>query len=117
MIFRQLDENGDWQFGKGKNDIATQNRAIGLNIQTRLLSWFGDCFFDETAGIDYVNRLGSKNTQEILELDIKNTILQSQDVTGINSFSVSVTGRDFMVDYSVETIYSRSFTDRVQGTT
>lgn len=116
MIFRQLDSTNDWTFGKGVNNFSRENAAIGLNIKTRILSWVGDCFFDIDAGIDWVNRLGSKNQRDILELDLRNIILQSEDVTGIIDFKTSLISRDFRADYSVETVYSRSYTDRVEVT-
>lgn len=111
MIFRALDDKNDWCFGKGLQDMATLNQAIGLNIKTRLLSWVGDCFFDMQAGIDWVNRLGSKNQRELLELDIKRVILQSEDVTGIVDFQTSVDGRRFSATYTVTTIYSQEYQD------
>jgi hypothetical protein len=116
MIFRNLDEGGDWTFGKGKNDYVDQNSAIGINIKTRILSWVGDCFFDTEAGIDWINRLGSKNQRELLELDLRNLILQSEGVTGILSFSTNLIGRDFTADYSVQTVYSQSYTDLIEVT-
>lgn len=115
MKHRQLDSSGDWLFGRGLNDIATQNRAIGLDIKTRVLSWFGDCFFDQGAGIDYVNRLDKIRNEGLLELDIRNTILRTEGVTGIISFDFSLIDRGFVVDYSVETIYSKSYSDRIEG--
>lgn len=114
MIFRQLDENNDWTFGKGKNNYARENDAIGLNIKTRIKSWVGDCFFDTGAGIDWVNRLGSKNQRDLLELDLRNIILQSSGVTGIISFDSFLDGRSFSADYSVQTVYSRSYTDSIE---
>lgn len=113
MIFRNLDEDGDWQFGRGKNDYVDLNPAIGLNIKTRLQSWVGDCFFDLEAGIDWVNRLGSKNQRALLEIDLRRVILQSDGVTGLTSFSTEVNGRNFIANYAVNTIYSKSFTDSV----
>ena len=109
MIFRSLDENKDWNFGRGKSDFLDRNEAIGLNIQTRLQSWVNDCFFDLTAGIDWINRLGKKNQRELLELDIKRVILQSEGVTSLISFDTFVNGRNFTADYSVETVYSQSY--------
>lgn len=116
MIFRQLNSDNDWTFGKGKNNFARENDAIGLNIKTRIKSWVGDCFFDTSAGIDWVNRLGSKSQRELLELDLRNIILQSEGVTGINSFSTSLVNRQFTADYSVETVYSKSYTDAIEVT-
>lgn len=113
MIFRNLDINGDWELGRGKSDFVNLNQAIGLNIKTRLQSWVGDCFFDLQAGIDWYNRLGSTAQRELLELDLKRIILQSEGVTGLLSFDTFLNGRNFTADYSVETIYSKSYQDKL----
>lgn len=113
MIFRNLDLNHDWTFGKGKNNFTIENRAIGLNVKTRILSWIGDCFFAQTEGIDWVNRLGSRNQQGILEADLKNLILQSEGVTGIVSFTSELTARAFSASYTITTIYSKEFQDSI----
>lgn len=113
MIFRNLDENGDWMFGKGTNNYVSQNSAIGLNIKTRILSWVDDCFFDLPAGIDWLNRLGSKDQRGLLELDLRRIILQSEGVTGILEFDSTLINRNFTANYSVQTIYSQSFQDSI----
>ncbi len=111
MLFRNLDASNDWTFGKGKGDYVDQNAAIGLNIKTRILSWVGDCFFDLKAGIDWVNRLGSKNQRNLLEIDLRRIILQSEGVTGILSFDTVLVGRKFTANYSVNTVYSKEYRD------
>ncbi len=116
MIFRNLDANHDWQFGKGVNDYATGNNAIALNIQTRILSWVGDCFFALTEGVDWLNRLGSKNQRALLEADLRRIILQSEGVTGINSFAIvfNSDGRTFTATYSINTIYSQAYINSIK---
>lgn len=113
MIIRNLDQNGDWTFGNGLSNYLDRNAAIGLNIKTRLLSWVGDCFFDLNAGIDWINRLGSKNQRGLLESDLRRVILQSFGVTGIISFDTVLVNRVFIANYSVNTIFSKSFTDSI----
>jgi hypothetical protein len=113
MIFRNLTTDGDWSFGRGVGCYVSANQAIGLNIKTRIMSWVGDCFFDIAAGIDWINRLGSKNQRSLLELDLRRIILQSEGVTGILSFDTTLVGRNFTANYSVQTIYSKSFQDTV----
>jgi len=113
MIFRDLDVNGDFTFGKGVNNYTQRNQAIGLNIKTRLFSWFGDCFFDQLAGVDWYNRLGSKNQRELLEADIRRIILQSEGVTGILTFDTIVENREFTANYSVQTVFSQSYQDTI----
>jgi len=114
MIFRELDSSHDWRFGKGKENFTFQNQAIGFNIKTRLLSWVGDCFFDQNAGIDWWNRLGSKNQRVLLELDLKRIVSQSEGVTGIVAFDTNLTGRSFSASYTVNTIYGEEFQDEIE---
>ncbi len=111
MIISNLDKDGDWMFGNGLGNYLTQNAAIGLNIKTRLKSWVGDCFFDTGAGIDWTNRLGSKNQRALLELDLRRVILRSFGVTSIVTFDTVVVDRSFTANYEVNTIYTKAFRD------
>lgn len=113
MIFRNLDSNHDFSFGRGLANYINGNAAIGLNIETRILSWVGDCFFDLAAGIDWANRLGSKNQRALLEVDLRRIILQSYGVTGIVSFDTTLTGRLFKASYTVNTIFSTNYSNTV----
>lgn len=113
MKFRNLDDNHDWTFGRGTGCYVDGNQAIGLNIKTRILSWLNDCFFALDAGIDWYNRLGSKDQRELLEFDLRRIILQSKDVTGILSLDSNLIGRNFTANFSVQTIYSDSFTGEI----
>lgn len=113
MIFRNLDKNGDFTFGKGKNNFVADNEAIKLDIKTRLQEWLGDCFFNMTAGIDYLNRL-DKNERENLEEEIRTVILQTKNVVEIVNFSTSLINRKFKAEYQVRTIFSKAFIDRIE---
>lgn len=106
MRVRSLTSSGDWSFGAGVNNYSLGNIAIAQNIQTRLMSFLGNCFFDTGAGIDWFNLLGNKN-QTALNLAISAVILNTDDVTGILQLSVSLTTlRVLSVSYNVQTIYS-----------
>ena len=109
MIFRNLNSNGDWTFGNGLANYVSGNQAIGLNIQTRIQSFLGDCFFDTGAGIDWANRLGSKNQLTLLEIDLKRIILQSYGVVGIVAFNPVLTGRSFTLSCTINTIFSQGY--------
>ncbi len=113
MIFRNLDADGDWLYGHGTGDYVATNDAIGLNIKTRLLSWVNDCFFNMGAGIDWINRLGSKNQRALLEADLRRLIINSEGVTGILTFDTILDERAFTANYSVTTIYSQSYIDSI----
>lgn len=109
MIIRALDENHDWTFGKGKGNYNRFEKAVAENLQTRLLSFLGDCFFDLSAGIDWFNLMGS-NQRLRLKLDISSVILNTPDVTGIVGDVEFYVLDDRLVYFtaSLNTIYGRT---------
>jgi hypothetical protein len=107
MIIRGLDGNGDWRFGKGKNDYLSFNQAIMQNIATRLRSFLGDCFFAPEAGLDWFNLLGSKN-QLALELAVRSVILNTTGVTSIVNLSINLeeSTRLISMTYTITTVFT-----------
>ncbi len=106
MRVRALTPTGDWSFGKGANDYKRDQSAIAQNLQTRILSFLGDCFFDLNAGIDWFNLLGGKDQLQ-LNLAISTVMLNTEGVTGILQVLALVDeSRNFTVQYQVQTIYS-----------
>lgn len=103
MIVRSIDIDGDWNFGKGKNDYLKDVDAVSQNIATRLRSFLGDCFFDAAAGIDWFKYLGSKNKVG-LNLSVKTVIINTAQVTQLNELSiVSNDARNLALSYEVNT--------------
>jgi hypothetical protein len=113
MKVRSIDVNGDWNFGKGRNDYLSQNAAIAQKIVTTLRSFLGDCFFNTGAGIDWWNLLGGKSKIAI-ELSVKTAILNVEGVSGINDMSVSLdANRAAQLSYNVTTVYQGGITQQV----
>lgn len=106
-IARGLDSNGDWLFGKGTNDYVSGNAEVAQDIQTRLSSFVGDCFFDASSGVDWFNLLGSKN-QIALNLAVAAVILNTPNVIGIKQLYVNYTPgtRNISMQYRVTTTFS-----------
>ncbi len=88
MRVRAIDVDHDWLFGRGANDYSRGLPAVAQNINTRLNSFLGDCFFDNGAGIDWFNFLSSKD-QLALNLAVSAVILNTEGVTGIVQLSIS----------------------------
>lgn len=106
MRVRQLDAAHDWTFGKGQNNYLRDQRAVQQNLDTRLNSFLGNCFFDEGAGIDWFNFLGSKDQLGLI-LAIKAVILNTEAVTALVQLSVDLSvARVFTVRYQVQTTFS-----------
>jgi hypothetical protein len=114
MIFRNLTSSGDWTFGYGKSCYATNESAVALNIKTTLACWVGNCPWDMTFGIDWINRLNLNQTKQ-LEQDLAAAIMQCYGVVKIDSFSVdfnSVT-RFASVSYTIDTVYGENFNAQI----
>lgn len=111
-MFRGLDKDGDWQFGKGKQSYVTGENEIALNLKTRILSFFRDCFFDANSGIDWWNLLGTNKKTEIVE-SVRAVIASTDGVRKINNVSAEIIDRNLHLSYSVATIYSAEFKDDV----
>lgn len=106
MRVRALDANNDWTFGAGLNNYKSGNLCIAQNIQTRLNCFQGTCFFDLTAGIDWINKLPQKNSLP-LNINISNTIINTTGVLSLLQISFNIsTARSLSVSYQVQTIYS-----------
>lgn len=102
MIIRGLDANHDWLFGKGINDYNSGLAALAENIQTRLLSFLGDCFFAQNDGIDWFNLLGGKNIVAV-QLAVSAIILNTEDVTGLQNVVVTLNANRLLtIKYNVQ---------------
>ncbi len=114
MKFRGLDGTGDWTFGRGLANYASDDKAINFNIQTRLKSWVGNCFFDVNAGVDWLNLL-DKGRKESLLLALRTVILQTEGVVTIKSlnYTFDAATRAAIITYEVDTIYSSGFQSQV----
>jgi hypothetical protein len=114
MKVRAIDSQNDWTFGKGKNDYKSGIDACAQNIKTRLQLFLGDCFFALENGIDWFNLNGSKNI-EMISISVRTTILNTPDVIGINSLSISLdNSRVLSFQYEASTVYGEvSATDNI----
>lgn len=115
-MFRNLDSDGDWTFGKGLNDYARMDDAISLNVVTRLRSWFGDCFFARLEGIDWNNRIGSFSQEPLLREDIRRIVLQTPDVAELVSLDTSLdrNSRSFRAEVVFRTVNGATYQETVE---
>lgn len=113
MRFRGLDSNGDWVFGKGRNSYLKGNEALMMNIKTRLLEFYNDCFFDMQKGIDWWTLMGGKDLKKIL-VDVQRTILRSYQVKRIVDLDYTLNNRQLSIRISIEFLNGEILTDTVE---
>lgn len=114
MRFRSLDGTGDWQFGRGLESYALNNDAIAFDVQTSILSFLKDCWFDPDAGIDWLRLLGSNAQQQEISLNVRGVILQCEGVTRVNSINIVQNGRRLTVTYNINTVFSNNNSNIVE---
>lgn len=78
-----LSENGDLSVAKGE-------RAVGVHIKNRLMTFKGEWFLDTDAGVPWLHDLlGSRYDPALAEAVVKAEILNTHGVVEITSFSVA----------------------------
>lgn len=113
MRFRNLDINGDWTFGKGRNSYLQGNQALMMNVKTRLLEFLNDCFWDLEKGIDWWNLMGGKDLKSVI-VDVQRTVLRSSQVKSIKSLDYHLTNRSLFIIISVEFADGEVLSDTVE---
>lgn len=108
MITRSIDGNNDWNFGRGKQDYLQENAALAQNIKTRLQSFYQDCFFAPTEGIDWFTFLGSKN-RDGLKNAVSKVILNTVGVYSVDEVNFNLDeNRQLLIEYVVTSLWSET---------
>jgi hypothetical protein len=111
-IVRGLTSVGDWGgWGNGAGAYIAGNAQVAQNIQTRLNTFLGECFFATNAGVNWYVYLGYPGQQQAINLGIASVISNTQDVLNIVSVKLNITTstRIFVITYTVNTIYTTNF--------
>jgi hypothetical protein len=111
MIVRAISNNQDsssrdWVFCRGLSAYKTGQKAIEQGIKSDLLEFQDDCFFALQNGIDWLERLGSKNQKDLLDKDIIEIISNRYGVVSVQDFQSIVTDRAYSSTCNVYTIFS-----------
>ena len=108
MIFRSLDKNLDWNFGASKSSYAKFNKAIVLNIETKLKTFLTECFFNPSAGLPWFDLMTNKN-KDVVVLYIKGAIIKIYGVLQVKEIEYSVDSkRKTTIIYTINTLYENN---------
>lgn len=109
MIYRRLDNNGDYSFGRGKQDFLSGANAVAQAIKTRLLLLRSEWWEDQADGTPlFQSVLGAPGTPDNLkavDLIIQDRITSTENVTDISEFSSTYENRAYSVKCTVNTAY------------
>jgi len=107
-----ISSSGDWNFGQGLSSYFTGNAAIAANIKTALNTFLGDAFWQANFGVDWINLLGNKNTEQSIISQTRAIIANCYGVVQINSINYNLDSlkRQLTLSYTISTIYSSNVT-------
>lgn len=115
MIVRAVRRNESNQeefcFGHGYTDYRHELSYAKQDIETALLEFKNDCFFDLEAGIDWKARLGTYGQKQYLDEDIQAVISNRDSVIYIANFESVIIDRVYSAKIGVITIYSEDIID------
>lgn len=112
MRYRILDENDDYQLGKGQQYFTYGTYAVAQAIKTRLKLLKGEWWENTEEGLPlYQQILGANGTAENLNITdslIKERIIGTQDVLSIASFNSTYENRNYSFSCTVSTKYGET---------
>jgi hypothetical protein len=118
MIIRNLDADGDFTFGRGRQNYLRGDDAIRLNIKTRVKCFLNDCFWNMAFGVDWWNLLGTRNptAQANIILQVRAMVAASYGVVKINSVEALTDRitRRLTIQINLDDIYTRGVVIAVQ---
>lgn len=83
-----LDKRGDWRFGRGKALYLKGSDAIAQKVITRLRSFKRDWFLDIDAGVDWIQLLGSRNSEDRILREVERIIVSTEGVLQLTAISI-----------------------------
>ena len=104
-----LDNNNDWNFGRGQAVYKLNSEAILQNVVTRIKSFQRDWYLDQGAGIDWITLLGQKNSQQKIIREIERIVLTTDGVVNLLELNVLSTSASIAKERRLEV--SIRFTD------
>lgn len=111
MIYRRIDEDGDYVFGHGKQAYLTGVDAVAQAIKTRLYLLYGEWWEDREDGLPLWERIlassGSQANQQAVDYIIKDRIQDTEGVLALQGYRSEYDHqtRKYTFTAAVETIY------------
>lgn len=111
MIYRKLDANDDYVFGKGPgNFLSNSPETVAQAIKTALRLFQGEYFPDTSAGVPFGSKILGAGTKSSYDLALQSVILNVTGVLQITQWASSVdpTTRKASVSCTVDTVYGQA---------
>lgn len=102
-------DDGEWAVENGDFATVADEEAVVQGLEIRGRMFLGECFLDESVGVDYVDKVLVKNPDPlVVRAEFTRAFLRVPDVT--NVVGAELVGpdadREASISYAVDTIYS-----------
>lgn len=108
LSVRQLDQNGDMQFGRGKRDfISDTPEVVGQRAKTRMSLWTSDWYLNLAEGTPYRTAVLGMRTNATRDPALRSRILGTAGCTGITAYASQITRstRGYNVQANIQTAF------------
>ena len=108
MAVSGLNNNDDWQFGRGKSTYLNGSDEVGQKVVTRLRSFARDWYLDVDANIDWIKLLGTRGVRvSTIRQQIERVILETEGVAKIDALSLDFdrSTRRLIIDANVKDVF------------
>ena len=107
MIYRKLDENGDYSFGNNSFDFVSDDEAIAQAIKTKLYLFYGEWWEDISLGLpmfqSILGQVSNSNLKQTVILLSAEQISLVKGVSSVDSINVSISARKLDLEIEVTT--------------
>ena len=121
MIYRMLDQGGDYVFGRGKHAYLEGAEAVAQAIKTRLLLLYAEWWEDREDGLPLWERIlsssGSPSNQQAVDFIFKERISGTTGVLSLLGYESNFDSdnRKYTFKAAVETLYGTLVISNLQG--
>ncbi len=107
----KLDADGEWVVENGDFVTVADADAVPQGIRIRLGMFLGECYLDESIGVDYIGTILVKNPDPlVVREELRRGIAATPDVTDVIGAQLQLDSatREANIDYTVDTVYSET---------
>lgn len=109
LIYRRLDENGDYVWGNSMNDMLSAQAAMSQVIQTRLRAIQGEWWEGDRTALPYFTEMigspGSLAQIRKIDLLVIARLMDTVGVLNVTDFQSSYENRTYRCSCNVLTVY------------
>jgi hypothetical protein len=104
----KLTEDGEWDVQNGDFAVVAGQEAVPQGIRIRTRFWKGECFLDESIGVDYHDVVFAKPTDPLhVRAEFESAIRDTPDVKAVVGAQLIDDGdRNATLDFQYDDAYS-----------